>query len=373
MKIILHLTKNCNLRCTYCYAPGKVQEDMSEQTARKGIDLAVKLGQNSACVSYFGGEPLLQFDLLQRLTEYSLQRGREVGKSMHFRLSTNGTLFNEERLAFCRDNNILYAISLDGDRQAHDGQRILPDGRGSFDLIDSKLDMILRYNPRSIFTSVITPKSADRLYESILYMWSRGIRYMVHQPAFSDPDWDLESFEALRESYKKLARWYIETTCSGEYFYMSLFDEKLKSHARSPIQLGEICDFGKRKISMAPDGRIFPCVQFVSDRPDAQEYQIGHADTGLNERWQMLIQRNKQPRPQCEGCAMQGRCANYCGCMNWQLTGELTQVAPILCEHERMLIPISDEIGNILWAEKDRHFLKKQYRYQQDQLEYGYD
>ncbi len=369
MKAILHLTKNCNLRCRYCYAPAKIKEDMPEDVAQKGIDLVVAMGKKSACVSYFGGEPLLLFDRIRRLTDYALEAGLKARKSMHFRLSTNGTLFTEEILRYCRDNRILYAISLDGDQKAHDANRKTADGRGSFEKIDSMLDMVLEYNPYSVFTTVITPLNAGRLRQSMEYMWSRGIRYVVHQPDFTDPEWTMEDFDVLRRSYEEVAAWYIEKTRSGEYFFLNLFDDKLKSHARARIKLGEICDFGARKISIAPDGNIYPCVQFVSDREDARNFRIGHVDTGLTPRREELIAENKRERSDCVGCAHLGRCSNYCGCLNWQVMGEVTQVPPIVCEHERMLIPIADEIGNILWKEKDRSFLNKHYRYLNKELE----
>lgn len=377
MKAILHLTKNCNLRCKYCYGPSKVAEDMTLETARKAIDLVIGLGRNSACVSYFGGEPLLKFDMIRELTEYAHEAGRKARKEMHFRLSSNGTLFTREILQFCKDNKILFAISLDGDREAHNAQRVMAEGRGSFDIVDGKLDMVLEYNPFAVFTSVITPQTAGRLLESIEYMWSRGIRYIVHQVDYTHMEWDIESFDLLKESYEKLANWYIEATRSGEYFFLNLFDDKLKTHARSPYKLGEICDFGARKVSFAPDGSIFPCVQFVSDRPDARDYYIGHVDTGLTKRREELIAENKMERSQCKGCALLGRCSNYCGCLNWQTTGKVTEVLPLLCEHERMLLPIADEVGNILWKGKNPAFIKKQYKHLDkeilDLFEYDFD
>jgi len=374
MKAILHLTKNCNLRCKYCYAPSKVDESMTIDTARKAIDLVCKLGQTSACVSYFGGEPLLKYEMIKELTEYAALAGERAGKSMHYRLSTNGLLFTEEILQFLKEHNVLFAVSLDGNKAAHDAQRILPNGEGSFDLLNSKLDMILAYNPLAVFTSVITPMSAPHLLESAEFMWSRGIRYTVYQPDYTYHDWDLDTFATLKKSYQQLAEWYLDKTRSGEYFYMSLFDGCLKTHARSPVKLGSTCDFGARKISIAPNGQIYPCVQFVSDRDDAKRFLIGNVDDGLNDNWQRLIKANKQARPQCEGCALLGRCSNYCGCLNWQTTGEITQVSPLVCEHERMLIPIADEIGNTLWKEKNPAFLKKHYKFLNEAFElYGID
>ena len=373
MKVILHLTKDCNLRCRYCYAPSKVKERMPARTARRAVDLAVRLGGSSACVSYFGGEPLLMFDRIQELTAYACERGRKQNKKMHFRLSTNGTLFDEDKLRFCRDHNVLFAVSLDGDEKAHNAQRVFEDGRGSFEVLDRKLEMILKYNPHTIVTSVITPPTVERLLSSIEYMWGRGVRYFVHQLGYSHADWTPDDIGRLERSYRQLAGFYLEKIRAGERFHLGLFDDKLKTHASSPIRLGEICDFGAKKISVAPDGRIFPCVQFITDKPDADDYCIGHVDSGLTDRRDELVRLNRKERSQCEGCALQGRCSNYCGCLNWQLTGKVTEVPGILCAHEKMLIPIADEIGNELWDERNRIFLAKHYKEYEKLFPYGFD
>lgn len=222
-------------------------------------------------------------------------------------------------------------------------------------------------------TSVLTPAIVPRLRASIEYMWGRGIRYFAHQMDYTNPEWTPEVFAELETAYNELADFYLECARGAEHFHMTLFDEKLKSHAHSKIELGTVCDFGTRKISIAPDGRVYPCVQFISDKPDADTYCIGDVDNGLTERRDQLVAENKSERPQCAGCALQGRCANYCGCVNWQLTGRLTEVPAILCAHEQMLMPIADRIGNELWNEQNAHFLQKHYRDYEQRFVYAMD
>ncbi len=336
---------------------------MSLDTARQAVDLAFELGKDSACVSFFGGEPLLEWPLILQIIDYAKQQSRKVGKHIVFRMSTNGTLFTEEMLQVCKENRVLFAISLDGNEQAHNAQRLTAQGTGSFKLVDEKLEMMLRYNPLTVATSVITPQTVDRLADSIHYIWSRGLRYIVHQLDYTHPDWTPKVMEQLSKSYEQLALWYIERMRAGDAFYMNLFDDKLRTHIRTPIKLGVLCDFGAKKISIAQDGTIYPCVQFVSDREDTTDFRIGHVSSGLTPRWQELIAANKQERTDCKGCALLGRCSNYCGCLNWQTTGSVTGVSPILCAHEQMLIPIADEIGNILFKEKNPMFIRKHYKH----------
>jgi uncharacterized protein len=177
----------------------------------------------------------------------------------------------------------------------------------------------------------------------------------------------------LEQGYRQLAGFYLERVRAGDRFHLGVFDDKLKTHAHSPFRLGENCDFGAKKFSVAPDGRIFPCVQFISDKPDAQDYCIGDVKAGFNPNRDRLIAENRRERSECAGCALNGRCSNYCGCLNWQLTGVVTRVPPVLCAHEQMLIPIADEIGNELWDERNRNFLSKHYKDFKDQFPYDFD
>ncbi len=362
MKLVLHLTKDCNLRCIYCYAPSKTDTTMSVETAKKGIDLIVGLSPSSACISYFGGEPLLKFDMIKELTEYALELGEKKDKRISFRMSTNGLLFTEEILSFCRDHNILFALSMDGNRDIQDRQRIFPGGGGSFDALNSKLDMILHYNPRTVVASVITPCAIPHLADSMEFLWERGIRFIAHNPDYTYPTWMPSHLNELEIQYRRMADFYVEKTQLGAHFIMSVFDEKLKTLMHKPIELGGQCNFGAQKVSVAPDGRLFPCVRFVSDREDAKPFCIGDVDTGFSTQREKLIALNKSGRTNCGDCEHLGRCGSHCGCRNWAQTGSITESGALLCAHERMLIPIADEIGNFLWDSKNQTFMRKHYK-----------
>jgi uncharacterized protein len=109
---------------------------------------------------------------------------------------------------------------------------------------------------------------------------------------------------------------------------------------------------------VAPDGTAYPCVQFVGRR----EYAIGSAEAGLDEQRREAIHAlNARENPNCRGCALLGRCHNKCGCLNMQTTGDLARAPAILCEHERMLIPLADRIAEKLFARRDPLFIQRHY------------
>jgi len=363
MKAILHLSSACNLRCRYCYA-AKAEHGarMSVETARAAVELVSREGGNSFCVSFFGGEPLLHFPLIREVVELARQTAAARRQTVAFRMSTNGLLFTPEILEFCRAQEILFAISCDGNQAAHDAQRVYPDGRGSFAALAALLPGILRQCPHTVFSAVITPSSVPYLIESMNWMWDQGIRFVAHQLDFADPSWDADSFTVLTSQYEQLAQWYLEKTRSGEYFYLNLLDDKLKTHIKSDFQTAPPCDFGLSKVSVAPDGTLYPCVRFVSDDPKTRDFIIGHVNTGFTKARQNLSRKNLAPKPTCETCVYVGRCIHYCGCNNFTSTGEIDSVHPLVCEHERMLIPIADTLGELLWHEKSPAFLAKHYK-----------
>lgn len=150
---------------------------------------------------------------------------------------------------------------------------------------------------------------------------------------------------------------------AGRKPYYSPFDERIKSWAQKPFQPGAICDLGNSQIAIAPSGRIYPCVQFVGEDEDAgNDYILGDVHLGFDDqRRAEVVRLNLTGRPECEGCDLNGRCANYCGCVNWRATGDMLTVPPIVCEHERMLMPIVDTMANRLWKRGVRRFKEKFY------------
>ena len=118
------------------------------------------------------------------------------------------------------------------------------------------------------------------------------------------------------------------------------------------------CRLGMRQISVGPDGRLFPCVQFVG----RDEYAIGTAATGIDEpRREALYRCNERDKPECAGCALELRCHNKCGCLNLQTTGSLERIPAVLCEYERMVFPLADRLATRLYRARNALFLQRHY------------
>jgi uncharacterized protein len=361
MLAALHVTLACNLRCTYCYAGSKVEKAMTPDVARKSIDWIATSPDREHVVTLFGGDPLMRFDLCLEAIEHA--KGAHSGARWVWRMVTNGTLVTDAILEKCREHDILFTLSLDGDAIAHDLERKTVDGRGSFDLVLRNVPRILEFNPYTKVNMVVTPKTASRLSRSVAYAHGLGFRYLDVSPDFGGA-WTRQSFNELRDQIEECARYYVMCHRRGEKLHVNLFDDKIRTWA-----LGQAkpectsCDAGKTQFAIAPSGRIYPCVQFVKDdSAKDQAYAIGDIERGLDAaRHKAFIEVGRRKKTECDGCSFLGRCHNWCVCANWQSTGDPGAPSGFLCEYEQMLIPIADRAGATLWEERNRLFIDKVY------------
>ena len=355
----LNLTHNCNLRCSYCYAGSKQQRPMSLQTASQAVDFLAGQANNRCTITFFGGEPLLEFGLIRQVVEYS---EKVYGSKIVFRMSTNGTMITREALHFFREHDIYFTLSIDGDQAQHDLCRRYANNRGSYHDIATKIQAMLSFNPYTIAVSVVVPETAGCLAAGVEDLFDKGFRYVLQTLDYAAP-WTSKDIKVLKEQYKRLADYYTKNLIAGRKIFYSPFDERIKTWAQKLYRPGDICDLANSQIAIAPSGRIYPCVQFIgTDDGDYIENVIGDVTTGFDsKKREYFVAQNYGDRQSCAGCALYGRCATYCGCVNWRATGDIRTIPAIICEHERTLMPIVDTMANKLWAKKVPLFKRKFY------------
>ncbi|MGA3244058.1 MAG: radical SAM protein [Bacteroidota bacterium] len=356
MHVTLHLTTGCNLNCGYCYAPPVRRQDMTEDIARKSVEYCRKIAPLNAGIIFFGGEPLMRKDLIRSAISYCHELEKRDGGHSHFKVTTNGTLLDEEFLDYCREVRLSVALSCDGTRDAHDYHRRFPSGAGSFDIVDSKLELLLKYQPYASCYLVVTHETVDCYYESVRYLFAKGVRYIVASLNYAG-NWTEGSLRTLRRQYTLLAKLYEGMTLDQRKFYFSPFETKLASHIKNEDGTCDKCHLGMRQISVGPDGSIYPCVQFVG----REEYRIGDVESGIDFAKRNHLHELSTEPATCAECSIQPRCRNRCSCLNIQTTGEINVVSPVLCETERMLTPIVDRVGERLVRKKAPMFIQKHY------------
>lgn len=365
MHITLHLTSHCNLRCSYCYGRPHGSVDMTPETATAAVDMALSLIQHekpgqSMGIVFFGGEPLLQRDLILHTMQHCRNIEKETGQLFHFKMTTNGTLLDEKFLTAPETRDIYVALSIDGVAHAHDRHRRDTHNIGTFERLSPIVDLLLKHKPYAPALAVLTPETVDYYAESVDFLFQRGFRYLIFSLHYGG-NWSERDFRELKRQYHHIADWYYEKTRAEEKFYFSPFEVKIASHVYPGSCRSERCEMGQKQISVAPDGRLYPCVQFVDDEAE-QQYCIGHVATGIDEAARSkLLTANQRENSVCAECAIRERCNHYCGCLNKQTTGSIDQVSPLLCAHERIVLPIADRLASRLFKVRDPLFIQKHY------------
>ncbi len=360
MHLTLHLTTACNMRCSYCYAPPHDGEPMTVEIGRAALELGARLNKESCGVVFFGGEPLLQKELITGIVAHARDLEREQVGRFHFKITTNGLLLDDAWLEYAIRNDILIAMSFDGVQAAHDRHRRLPGGGGTFDLLLSRLKRLLEVRPYASVLMCVNPDTALHLAESVEFLIGLEVRYLILSLNYA-ADWTEADFGVLKKQYRRLAKKYIDWTRAGRKFYLSPFEVKLSSHINRHCWRKERCELAQRQISVDPRGHLFPCVQFPRAGADSP-WCIGHVSTGIDETARQRIHdQSEAEKDFCRECALNARCHNTCGCLNWQTTGSINGISPVLCRYEQMLTPIVDRVGEKLYRKRDPLFLHKHY------------
>jgi len=361
MHITLHLTSGCNLRCSYCYSPPKKRMDMSEEVVGKAIEFVRKISPHNTGIIFFGGEPLLRKDLIKKAMKICRESEKKHGGSFHFKVTTNGLLLDDDFLQFATNERLQIALSIDGSAAVHDRHRQTIRKAGTHARIEKKLGMLLRSQPYAYALMVITPETVGDYARSMEYLIEKGFHYIIASLNYAGK-WNDGHLRELKKQYQKLAKLYERWTREQKKFYFSPFEKKFASHIQGKDALCQQCHFGIKQVSIAPDGTIYPCVQFVQDGVSNRDFGIGDVFSGIDPKKQeTLYQLSRKSEPLCDDCALNERCEHRCSCLNWQSTGSINSVSPLLCETERILIPIVDRLGEKLYSQGASVFIQKHY------------
>ena len=381
MNMTLHLTDACNLSCRYCFQK-RSPSFMTSETARKAIDLSIdsddkayrgtkSAGASAAVTSpavlssaasstgicFFGGEPLLHRDTIVDAVNYCSSIREKQNYQFYYKLVTNGTLLDEDFLSFAQKNRIGIALSHDGLMQ--DDSRVFPDGTGTADLLESKIKLLLSYQPEAIVMCTVSPLSVAGFADSVEWLFEKGFRKIFTTPAVGEKAiWSEASLAILGEQYHRISKLYVDWTSRGERFLFPAFDTKIENYIMGDAYRHKTCRFGQKQLSIAADGSIYPCVQFVGE----PEYRMGDVFSGIsNLQQRYVIEQGKKESDVCQSCVLQKRCQYNCCCRNKHLTGKIDQVSPFTCCHEQLLIRYADNAANTLFERKDMTFIRKQY------------
>ena len=349
MNLTLYLTENCNLRCSYCTRE-KHAQDMSRATVEKAVELAFSRGKNAG-ICFFGGEPLLKKDLIYYALELADERSRQTGIPFLSKITTNGTLIDEEFASVAKRANMQIGFSFDGTMQ--DDCRRTKEGGATFDLMVEKARLLMEHGCDIVAMCVASPEACGKLFESVKLVHDLGFPQMVINPAYGDKvTWTDETFEVLRGQFDQIADYMMELYQKGDKFKVAPIHNKISELIKG-INPSKYCHLGIRQLAVAWDGNLYPCTSFL-DKP---EWYLGSVYEGIDETRRLeMAKRCFTPSP-CKDCDLSARCTNSCGCANILNTGSPDMIAPVQCEYERMVISLADRLGDEMYAMRDQRFI----------------
>ena len=341
MNLTLHLTENCNMDCAYCTRE-KNPKHMTAEVLHAACRLAFSVGDRAG-LCFFGGEPLLEETLIYDALDTCAALSAETGKSVSYKMTTNGTLLSERFLERAVKERFGIGLSFEG--LAQDACRHFTDGKGSFSVVEEKAKLLLRYLPGSHAMMTIAPQAAAQFAESVKYLYRLGFRRMTATIAYGHKvNWTDDALEVLRSQLTEIASFYSERLLADKPFYFSPFDGKIRD-LLAGYPTAERCHLGMRQMPVAPDGNIYACTQFIGD----EDYCLGDVLRGLVQEKCAALAKKESTPDTCKECSLRTRCTNSCGCLNRLETGDERKVSPLQCTYERMLVAIADETASKLY------------------------
>ena len=356
--LCLHIAHTCNLNCSYCFASqGKYNGDravMSFEVGKQALDflIANSGSRRNLEVDFFGGEPLMNFDVVKQLVAYARSIEKEHNKNFRFTLTTNGMLIDDDVIEFSNKEMSNVVLSLDGRKEIHDRFRVDYAGKGSWERIVPKFQKLVqaREGKNYYMRGTFTHANPDFL-EDIQVMLDLGFTELSMEPVVCAPgdpsELTPEDMEIVKDQYEKLAELMLQRDDEGKPFTFYHYMIDLKG---GPCIYKRIsgCGSGTEYMAVTPWGDLYPCHQFVGD----DKYLLGNVWDGVSNT---IIQEefascNVYARPDCKDCWAKLYCSGGCAANAYHATGSVRGVYKSGCElfRKRMECAIMVAIARII-------------------------
>ena len=341
--LCLHIAHDCNLACKYCFAEEGEYHGrramMSYEVGKKALDflIANSGSRRNLEVDFFGGEPLMNWQVVKDLVAYGREQEKIHDKHFRFTVTTNGVLLNDEIQEFINKEMDNVVLSLDGRRKVNDRMRPFRNGKGSYDLIVPKFQKLAesRNQHKYYVRGTFTRQNLD-FSEDVRHFVDLGFQQMSIEPVVGD-DTDPyaireEDLPQIFEEYDKLAKYMIQREKEGNGFNFFHFMIDLEGGPCLAKRLSG-CGSGTEYLAVTPWGDLYPCHQFVGD----EDFLMGNVDEGITKPEIADAFRccNVYSKEKCKNCFAKFYCSGGCMANAYHFEGNLNDAYDIGCEMER--------------------------------------
>ncbi|MCL2062118.1 MAG: thioether cross-link-forming SCIFF peptide maturase [Firmicutes bacterium] len=332
--VCLNVSHRCNLKCSYCFADGYLEnaQDMGIQTAQAAIDYLLAKSGNlvNLEVDFFGGEPLLNFDVVKQTVAYARSKEKKHGKKFLFTVTTNAMLLDEAAAEYLNREADNVVLSIDGREEVHNSVR----GANTFKtaLANAKNFCEKRGVQQYFIRGTFTAKNPD-FAQDVLALFDYGFKNVSVEPVVLPPNHPLavkeDMLQQLCAEYESLAKQYVQRRASGDYVNFFHFNLDIYN---GPCEHKRIrsCGAGCAYIAVTPDGAVYPCHRFIGE----PAYQIGDVTKNrYDKQVPLLFSRNNHVRAkkECTQCWAKYYCSGGCAASSVKLYGNLTQPDTLSC------------------------------------------
>lgn len=341
--LCLHIAHDCNLACKYCFAEEGEYHGrralMSYEVGKKALDflIANSGSRRNLEVDFFGGEPLMNFEVVKQLVAYGREQEKIHNKNFRFTLTTNGVLLNDDILEFLNKEMANVVLSIDGREEVNNKMRPFRNGKGSYDLIVPKFQKVAESRNQTNYyvRGTFTRNNLD-FSEDVLHLADLGFEQISVEPvvAADTEDYALreEDIPVICEQYDKLAKEMVKRSKEGKCFNFFHFMIDLQG---GPCVAKRIsgCGSGTEYLAVTPWGDFYPCHQFVGE----EKFLLGNVDTGIvnTDIVETFKGCNVYAKDKCKNCFSKFYCSGGCAANSYNFHGSINDVYEVGCELQR--------------------------------------
>lgn len=339
----LHIAHDCNLRCKYCFAStgdfGTGRKLMPLETGKAAIDFLLEksAGRENLDVDFFGGEPLMNFEVVKEIVAYARGKEKEYGKHFDFTITTNGMLLNDENIEFINREMHNVVLSLDGRKEVNDRMRTRVDGSGSYDkILPNFKKLVEKRGDKEYYVRGTYTKYNLDFSEDVMHIYEAGFDQISVEPVMEKPEIEYALTEAdlgqIYQEYDKLTERLSEVKRNGGFINFFHFMIDLN---QGPCVVKRLrgCGSGNEYVSITPDGDIYPCHQFVG----MEEYKMGNLADGTfrEDIKKEFAGAHVYSKPACQDCWAKFYCSGGCNANNYIYNGDIHKAYELSCKIQK--------------------------------------
>lgn len=360
--LCLHVAHDCNLRCKYCFASTgdfKLGRSlMPFEVAKNAVNFLIENSHNrkNLEIDFFGGEPLLNFEVLKKTIDYAREKEKKFNKNFRFTVTTNGVLLNSEKIEYINKNMHNVVLSLDGRKKVNDLFRVTEAGFGSYDLVIEKFKEFVkvRGNKNYYIRGTFTKNNLD-FVKDFMHFYENGFNSISIEPVVCEKEREYalneEDLPKIFKEYEKLAALIIkekEKNSDVNFFHFNL------DLSQGPCIVKRIrgCGCGCEYVAVSPEGDLYPCHQFVGEKKWIMGNLLNKTfNETLKEKFEKINLLNKKD---CFNCWAKYYCGGGCNANNFKYVGDFLKPYSISCEMEKKRVECAIAIKAVLEKNKTK-------------------